>query len=265
MKKNYLARTFLISATLMILSLLVGYFYSTYLISNLKKYYPVFNEKEGEYELVKKRPKHWVSIKEVSNLGKWAIIISEDWAFYQHNGLDFNQIKDAMKDSILEGRLVRGASTITQQVVKNALLNSEKSLFRKVIEAWLAYLSETKMSKEEILEKYLNLVELGDKIYGIREASYFYFKKHPKNLEAKEAAFLAMLLPSPVRYAQSYKDKKLTDFAKEQIASILFKLQQAKIITEEERISAESSYLSFEANLIPEESFFIDTEILKVD
>ena len=109
----------------------------------------VFNKKLNHYELVSKKPKHWLGIKEVSKHARYAIMISEDWAFYEHEGFDLNQIKIVIRDSLKERKLVRGASTITQQVVKNALLSNERSLTRKLKEFLLAREIENVLTKDE--------------------------------------------------------------------------------------------------------------------
>src|SRR5690606_18553308 len=110
----------------------------------------------------------------------------------------------------------------------------ERSLWRKFKEFILTYKMERMLSKNKILEIYLNIVELGEGIYGIKQGSFHYFKKHPRTLSAREGAFLAMLLPSPVKYSQSFKRKKLSLFAATQIQKILSKLQRAHILDEEE-------------------------------
>jgi monofunctional biosynthetic peptidoglycan transglycosylase len=238
------------------------YFYIEGRVANLLSHYPVWSLEKKSYELVSEKPKSWVEINKISKVAKGAIYISEDWAFFEHNGLDLNQLRIVLEESWKEKRLVRGASTITQQVVKNSLLSNERSLFRKAQEMLLALAIEKKMSKERILEYYLNLIELGKNTYGIKNASYKYFYKHPRNLTAKEGAFLAMLLPSPVKYAQSYRDKKLTDFGMEQVANILVKMRQAHIISEEERLRETSITLSFERLQIEEA---INEDILSID
>lgn len=246
MKKNLILKTALITITLLVLS---GVGYYIHLISKVRvlgDHYPVFNFENKSYELVKQKPAHWVSVKEVSNAAKQAIIISEDWAFYDHDGIDRNQIEIAIKDSWNQGKLTRGASTITQQVVKNTLLSSEKTLTRKLKEILLATELEKVLSKDQILEHYLNLIELGRDIYGIKQASFYYFNKSPANLSHKEGAFLAMLLPSPVKYSQSFRDKALTEFASAQVNEILVKLRQANFITEEQRVQQADIPLSFE-------------------
>lgn len=215
-------------------------------VSLLKNHYPVFSKEKESYILSTKKPRGWTKLNEISKEAKFAIVISEDWAFFDHNGIDLNQLKIVLKESIKEKELTRGASTITQQVVKNAFLSNERSLFRKAKEILLARELEASFSKNEILEIYLNLIELGDNIYGVNQASYAYFNKSPSELDAKEGAFLAMLLPSPVRYSESFKKKRLTNFAKERIEDILLKLRKAKVITEDKRVLYLSERLSFE-------------------
>lgn len=230
-------------------SAIAGFLYFEDQATLLVNHYPVWDFKTKKYKLVKKKPLHWVSLKDISHQAKWAIMISEDWAFFDHKGLDFNQLQVVLEESFKQKKLVRGASTITQQVVKNTLLSSEKSLTRKFKEMVLAFMIEQKLSKERILEIYLNLIELGVDLYGIKNASYFYFKKSPSKLNAKEGAFLAMLLPSPKRYSQSYRDRKLTKFAAEQVDKILGKLKMAKVITEDELFELQDHQLSFEVKL----------------
>ena len=218
----------------------LGFSYYLYLINDTKikllsSHYPVFNKEKNDYVLSPVKPHHWVKYNQISYEAKWAIVVSEDWAFFDHEGIDLRQLKIVLEESLEEGEFTRGASTITQQVIKNVVLSPERTISRKLKEILLTRELEKVLSKEKILEIYLNIVELGKDIYGIYEASYYYFNKHPRNLNAREGAFLAMLLPSPIKYSVSFKEKKLTDFASEQIDSILVKLRQAKILTEQQR------------------------------
>ncbi len=215
-------------------------------VLKLKDHYPVWYAKTHSYQLVKKKPSYWLKQSLMSRKAKWAIIVSEDWAFYEHPGIDLRQLSIVVEESLEAGTLTRGASTITQQVIKNALLSNERSIFRKGSEIIMALLMERNFTKDEILEIYLNLIELGKGIYGVKAASYYYFKKPPSLLTAKEGAFLAMLLPSPVKYSHSFRQKKLTPFAKQTIDKILVKLKQAKIITAEELEEQRNTFLSFE-------------------
>ncbi len=214
----------------------------------LKTDYPhiIKKEKDGpEFEIKSGIPNNWVKLEHISKLGKWAIVISEDWGFYQHEGVDLNQVKIALTE-MWEDQKFRGASTISQQMVKNVFLSSDRTLWRKLHEVILTKKVENELSKERILEIYLNCIEFGPGIYGIKEASYHYFQKHPGLLSAKEGAFLAMLLPSPKRYYVSFKKKELTPFAQERINTILTKLRMARVLTMEELEAEKEIPLSWE-------------------
>ncbi|CAN0055959.1 unnamed protein product, partial [Chrysoparadoxa australica] len=189
------------------------------------------------YELVKKKPKSWTSLKEVNYTAVHALVVSEDWAFYDHNGYDLGQIKEAAEEAV-KGERTRGASTISQQVVKNLFLSPEKSITRKAKELMYSTYMERNVSKEKILETYINIAEFGPGIYGIKAASQYYFKKSPKDLTPKEGAFLAMLLPSPVRYGESFREGSLTPFAEKTVNSILDKMVRAKYLKADQAESA---------------------------
>jgi monofunctional biosynthetic peptidoglycan transglycosylase len=204
-----------------------------------------------EVEVVKKQPPNWVSLSQVSRSAQMAILISEDWAFYSHPGYDGKQIREAIEESIESGKLKRGASTITQQVVKNVFLSQEKSLIRKVRELWLATKVEKILGKKRILEIYLNIAEWGEGIFGISQASHHYFQKPASELTAKEGAFLAMLLPSPKKYSISYRKKSLTPYARKTIRSILNKLVSANVLTAEQKQEEWQRPFSFEINQAP--------------
>jgi monofunctional biosynthetic peptidoglycan transglycosylase len=232
-------------------------FYTLYLkilpdVLALKSLYPhIHYQGKGKpplVELKKQKPPGWIHFNQVSREAIGAIIVSEDWAFYGHKGYDPNQIKIAFQESLDEGKLVRGASTITQQVVKNIFLSRDKTLIRKIRELILAIRLEQSFSKTKILEQYLNIAEWGEGIYGIRHASSFYFKKSPIELNAKEGAFLALLLPSPKRYSQSFRQHQLTRYANRTLNSILFKMKQAHFLSEDRYDQIKSDPLWFETN-----------------
>lgn len=223
----------------------------------LKNQYPVIEfrreqPKVPNVRLVKFRPSGWVSLSSISRAALGAVIVSEDWAFYQHKGYDPNQMREALREDWEEGAFVRGASTITQQVARNVFLSKDKNLWRKLKELFLAVEIERKLNKRRILEVYFNIAEWGPGIYGIGGAARYYFHKSPSELTAKEGAFLAMLLPSPVRYGQSFRSKKLTAYARRTVRSILNKMAQAHWISPEERDQQIALPLSFEAVLQPE-------------
>ena len=219
------------SAVLLLFSPLYRYF--SHDVSVLKSKYPhlkIDSTHGVEVELRQGKPKHWVNLKEISSYGKWAIVLSEDWAFYEHQGVDLEQMKVALQEMVTADRF-RGASTITQQMVKNVLLSNSLTLWRKVHEIVLAQKVEKVLTKDRILELYLNSIEFGPGIYGVRNAANHYFKKHPSELTPREGAFLAMLLPSPKRYYVSFKRKKLTKFAQIRLKAILIKMRMGKVIS----------------------------------
>ncbi len=217
-------------------------------LSSLEKGYvsiKLNSKDKAVYSLSDKRPAGWVSLKEVSHVAAHAIVVSEDWAFYQHSGYDLGQIKEAAMDAV-SGQRTRGASTISQQVIKNVFLTPEKTLGRKGKELFYSITMERNVSKQKILETYLNIAEFGKGVYGIKAAAKHYFKKSPKELNAKEGAFLAMLLPSPRKYAQSFKQQKMTPFAKKTVNSILEKMVRAKYLRENQLSEMKNKNFSWE-------------------
>ena len=203
------------------------------------------------YTIVPKKPKNWVTLAQIPK-GVWgALLVSEDWAFFEHKGVDVNQLKGAIEDTLEHGKGLRGASTISQQVVKNLFLTHERSFTRKAREFLITLYMERELEKRKILEIYLNIIEFHPGVYGLDAASRFYFKKSAANLTVREAAFLAMLLPNPKVYSQSFRDKNLSDYARSTIESILDKLVQAGFITKADRELLRDVPLSFEKRAAP--------------
>ena len=189
---------------------------------------------EAKYTHVSTLPADWTPLDQISKRVRGAIISSEDGKFYEHPGYDIEELTDAINDGIVKKKKLRGASTITQQLVKNLYFQTDRSFWRKTKEMALTLWIEKYVSKDKILESYLNVIEYGEGLYGIKKASRFYFKKLPSELSAREGAFLAMLLPSPKRYSKSFKKRELTEFADRSIRSILFKMLQGGYIGEDE-------------------------------
>lgn len=138
----------------------------------------------------------WVSRDEINDRMENAALAAEDWNFYEHKGFDWPAIEKALKHNEHGGR-VRGASTISQQTAKNVFLWPSRSWIRKGFEAYFTVLIETLWSKRRIMEMYLNVVELGDGVYGVGAASEIYFHKPAEKLSSSEAALLAAVLPNP--------------------------------------------------------------------
>lgn len=231
-------------------ALLGGYLFTQVPVLNINKLEKGFVKSEYSegvvhYRIVTKRPRKWMSLSSLPKHVPYAFIVSEDWSFYDHQGVDLRQIYMAIKDH-LNGEKLRGASTISQQLIKNLYTKSERSLQRKVYELFSTMYLENRLTKNQILETYLNVIEYGEGLYGITDASWFYFKKRPSDLSPKEAAFLAMLLPNPKVYSQSFRDKKLTEFATKVVNSILHKMKVTKAISQEDFEYYQDANLSFE-------------------
>lgn len=142
----------------------------------------------------------WVPLSRISPHLQRAVIVAEDATFFQHEGFDWDGIKEAAVKNLEVGRLKKGGSTITQQVAKNLYLSPEKTLLRKAQEAMIARSLEHHLTKNRILEIYLNIAEWGRGVYGAEAAARHHFGKSASELTAEEAALLAAMLPSPRAY-----------------------------------------------------------------
>jgi monofunctional biosynthetic peptidoglycan transglycosylase len=188
---------------------------------------------------------NYVRLNDISPFVLHAVIAAEDGSFYTHKGFDWHEMKQSLNTDLATGGFHRGGSTLTQQLAKNAFLSKDKSLIRKLKEAYLANAIENRFSKNFILEKYLNVVEFGENIYGIKAAASKYFHKSPSDLHPLEAAWLAMLLPSPKRYSQSYRKGQLTPFARKMVATILKRMESFGKLTPAAYQTAMASIGSF--------------------
>lgn len=139
----------------------------------------------------------WVKYERISPYLRRAVLVSEDNAFYEHEGFDVEGIKDALRRDWQRRRFSHGGSTITQQLAKNLYLSPSKNPIRKLKEALIAWRMEQELSKKRILEIYLNVVEFGERVYGAEAAARHYFGKSASALSPREAALLAGALPNP--------------------------------------------------------------------
>lgn len=146
----------------------------------------------------------WTPISEISPFLLHAVLAHEDASFFTHSGFAPWAIRDALVRNLRERRYVLGASTITMQLVKNVFLRREKTLARKVQEVLLTWWIESALTKPQILELYLNVIEYGPSVYGIRNAAAHYFGRSPGDLSVAEAAYLAMILPNPPGFHEQY-------------------------------------------------------------
>jgi monofunctional biosynthetic peptidoglycan transglycosylase len=169
----------------------------------------------------------WISLYQIPPALQWAVVVAEDDTFYQHNGFNFVAIRDALWEDIKRRRLVRGGSTITQQLAKNLYLSKNKSLVRKLKEAAIALKLERHLSKNRILELYLNIIEWGPGVYGVEAASWHYFHKLPADLNFFESVLLAAIIPSP----QRYNPLRYPERALERYQTVLSLMLTSKLIT----------------------------------
>lgn len=154
----------------------------------------------------------YVDRNEISPNAKLAVVASEDQLFVDHSGFDWKSIQKAMKYNQKKPGRIRGGSTISQQVAKNVFLWQGRGWIRKGLEAYFTFMIEKIWGKKRILEVYLNVIEMGDGIFGIEKAANVYFNKSAAQLSAAEAALIAACLPNPKQYKvkppSSYMQKR---------------------------------------------------------
>ncbi len=142
----------------------------------------------------------WISYDLIPSHLKRAVIAAEDSQFMSHNGFDFKAIQIAFKKNIKEKRIVAGGSTISQQLAKNLFLSTEKTIWRKIEEAIITLMIEGVMSKRRILEIYLNIIEWGNNVFGIKAAAFHYYAIPISSLSVKQSSHLAAMIPNPRYY-----------------------------------------------------------------
>lgn len=183
----------------------------------------------------------WVSLSDVSQYAKDGIIATEDKNFYSHNGFDYLRIIKAMYNNIKTGELSQGASTISQQYIKNLFLTFDKTWNRKIEEAYLTFELEVHYSKDEILEGYINTINYGAGNYGIEDASLYYFNKHAKDLTLAEASMIVGIPKNPTYYNPIYYYEN----AKNRQKVVLQSMYDNGYITKEDMVSAVNEELTF--------------------
>ncbi len=144
----------------------------------------------------------YARIQTIPNLVTGAFVAAEDARFWKHDGFDTRQIAASLSIDLSERKLLRGGSTITQQLAKNVFLDPRRTFARKLEEAVLAWRLESRLGKREILEVYLNIIELGDGVFGLKPAARYWFDKEIRRLSVREVAFLAALTPAPRTISQ---------------------------------------------------------------
>jgi monofunctional glycosyltransferase len=151
----------------------------------------------------------WVPYGRISPMLRRAVIVTEDAAFFDHDGIDMNEIKASLERNWEEGQFLRGGSTITQQLAKNLYLSPSRNPMRKVKELFIARRLEAALTKQRIFEIYLNMIEWGDGIFGCEAASRAYFRKPCSSLDMEEAALLAGAIINPREHSPAKPTRRL--------------------------------------------------------
>lgn len=189
-------------------SLVIIFFFTLPDIAALQKENPkltiMMRYREAQYQdkgRKLRRLQYWAPLSRISHLLINAVLISEDDKFFQHEGFDWESMKQAFEKNIDRKKVVMGGSTITQQLAKNLFLKPTRTPWRKLREAVIAHNLEKELDKRRILELYLNVIEWGDGIYGIEAAAKVYYQKSAAELTASESIRLASILVNPHRYS----------------------------------------------------------------
>ena len=167
----------------------------------------------------------WVPYERISIHLKRAVVAAEDARFLDHEGFDWAAIQKALEKNEKKGRVVAGASTISQQLAKNLFLSGERSWLRKGQEAIITWMLEDTLSKQRILELYLNVAEWGDGVFGAEAAARHHFGVGAAALNAEQAAWLAVVLPSPRRYGRG----RLTPYLSGRVNTVLARMGAVQI------------------------------------
>jgi monofunctional biosynthetic peptidoglycan transglycosylase len=169
--------------------------------------------------------RQWVPYERISVHLKRAVVAAEDAKFLDHEGFDWEAIQKAISRNEKRGRVVAGASTISQQLAKNLFLSGDRSYLRKGQEAVITWMLERTMSKRRILELYLNVAEWGEGIFGAEAAARHHFGVPASSLTPAQAAWLASILPSPRRYERG----RVTPYLAGRVSTIYARMDSAQI------------------------------------
>jgi len=210
------------------------------------------------YTVYGNQNREFVSIDEIPEHTKWALLAAEDIEFYQHKGLDYAGIIMSALQNFRSGEIVRGASTITQQLVKNTILYDvlgdeiyQQTYTRKIKEILITMQVEQTLSKDEILQMYMNEIPLGGVNYGFQAASKAYFAKNVQDLTLAESALIAGLIQSPGTYSPLFGTKpELAKVRQEFVLNQMLKHKNLTGVTEEEIEAAKSEELVYSSTRI---------------
>ena len=176
----------------------------------------------------------FIALRDVPPLFVRTLLLAEDAGFYGHRGIDLRELPTALLTNWSRGGAARGASTITQQLAKNLFLSRDKQLGRKLQELAITFLLESALGKDRILEIYLNIIEWGPDLRGLRPAARRYFGREPRELTPAEMAFLVVIIPGPIKYQSSFAHGTPGPGLRSLIDELLAKLRSVDAISEEE-------------------------------
>ncbi|GEM_PF-501700 len=193
----------------------------------------------------------WVPYARIPPFLVRALIACEDARFFSHEGFSKAGIQRSLKVNLERGGFFQGASTLSQQLVKNLFLSREKTLSRKLQEAFITWQVEKNLPKEKILELYLNVIEWGPDVWGLKEAANHYFGKDPSALSVLEAAFLVLIIPSPLKYHKFFEDGRVPAHFMKRIRELVDTLHSRGAVSDLEAISAAQQGIRFVSSGTP--------------
>jgi len=176
----------------------------------------------------------FITLRDVPPLFVRTLLLAEDTGFYGHRGIDLRELPVALLTNWSRGGAARGASTITQQLAKNLFLSRDKQIGRKLQELAITFLLESALGKNRILEIYLNIIEWGPDLRGLRSAARSYFDREPQALTPAQMAFLVAIIPGPIKYQSSFAHGMPGTGLRSLIDELLAKLRSVDAISEEE-------------------------------
>ncbi|MCK6549756.1 transglycosylase domain-containing protein, partial [Myxococcota bacterium] len=216
------------------------------LLKSTFRYYPLTREgRSSQGRLMGPGSPNWVPFARIPYLQRRSVVVSEDSGFFYHRGIELTEMQDAIRKGMTSDEKTRGGSTITQQLVKNLFLTRDRTALRKVQELLLTLHLEASLSKEEIFELYMNIIEWGPDIYGLKEAADHYFGKKPEYLSIREMAYLATIIPGPLLYHKHYEDGYVTARHNGKVDALLERLAKVGNLTDEQLADAKAARIYF--------------------
>ncbi|MCB9648486.1 MAG: transglycosylase domain-containing protein [Deltaproteobacteria bacterium] len=209
-------------------------------------YYPLTPDgRRAEARTVGPTTPSWVPYAKIPYVQRRAIIVSEDANFPFHRGVDLEEVRAALRDTIGDEDEPRGGSTITQQLVKNLFLSRDRTAQRKALELLLTFHLESWLSKDDIFALYANIIEWGPDVYGLSEASQHYFGRAPARLSPLEMAYLATLIPSPIPLHKHYEDGSVPKKHMRKVIALLERLNRLGQLSDDALAEARGGRIRF--------------------